>query len=471
MIIKNKTKYLIFLIVITLTLLIPFAAMPFAPTSEATEFAQLADPPMLWVEGEWNYNFMYDAGTYFEDHFAFRPYFLTANAMIRGNILGASGTQQVIVGRGGWLYFSETLNDFLGEELLSERELYAVVHNLGLMQEYVQRWGSHFTVMIVPNKNSLYPEHMPFYYWPGEVDNWTNLRPLLIEHGISFVDMFEVLEASEERTYFLRDTHWTNYGAMLGNRAMIEFMGREAIDYTNVPYEVRRNHVGDLDEMLRPAAYILEDNIYFLDIMTYQHVTEVVDYMDHWIQTFNPHRTGSVLMYRDSFGEYLLPFTANEFETGFFSRYVPYNLSEVGFLRPDYVVLQRVERNIFEFANQAPIMEPVEVSPVEPTSWIVVEEGSSLGLIDHGGWIEIRGLVDEALIQVGSDIYISLRGEATGHRQIPTFYRLTPDGVGNGFQVFIRGDLLPEEDRLMVVDVLVRNDSEVFHVASYDWER
>ena len=468
---ENKKKYLIFLIVTTITLAIPFVAMPLAPTSEATEFAQLADPPVLWVEGEWNYNFMYDTGTYFEDHFAFRPYFLTVNAMIRGNVLGASGTQQVIYGRNGWLYFSETLNDFLGEELLSERELYAVVHNLRLMQDYVEGWGSHFTVMLVPNKNSLYPEHMPYYYWQGTVNNWSNLRPLLVEHGISFVDVFQVLEASEERTYFLRDTHWTNYGAMLGNRALMEFMGREYIDYTDVPFEVRRNHVGDLDEMLRPVAYILEDNIYFLDIMTYQHVTEVYDYMDHWIETFNPKKTGSVLMYRDSFGEYLLPFTANEFGAGYFSRYVPYNLSEVGFLRPDYVVLQRVERNIFEFANQAPIMEPIGVEPVEPSRWKVKEEMSSLGLINHGAWVEIRGIVDESLIETRSDIYVSLRGQVIGHRQIPTFYRLTPDGLGNGFQVFIRGDLLPEEDAVMVVDVLVRNYSDVYQVTSYEWKR
>jgi hypothetical protein len=251
----------------------------------------------------------------------------------------------------------------------------------------------------------------------------------------------------------------------------MESMGRDYIDYTNIPFEIRRNHVGDLDEMLRPMAYVLEDNIYFLDIMAYQHVTEVVDYMDHWIETFNPNKTGSVLMYRDSFGEYMLPFTANEFGTGYFSRYVPYNLSEVGFLRPDHVVLQRVERNIFEFANQAPIMEPVEVDPIEPSRWTVREEGASFGLIDHGGWVEIRGIVDISLIESRSDIYISLQGQLTGHRQIPTFYRLTPDGLGNGFQVFIRGDLLPAEDRIIIVDVLVRSDRDIYNVASYEWVR
>ena len=468
----KRVKYIVFLVIVMATLMIPFVAMPFAtPVTAGTEFVELAEPPSFWYDETWNYNFMYDVGTYFEDHFAFRPQVLTVNAILRGALFNASGTRQVIYGRNGWLYFADTLNDFLGENLLNERELYAVVHNLRLMQEYVNFHGGNFVVAIIPNKNSLYPENMPANYWVGLENNWSNLRSLMIEHEISFVDFFELLGAVEERTYFKRDSHWTNYGAMLGNQGLMEFMERDFIDYTNVPYEIRRNHVGDLDEMLFPLAYILEDNIYFLDIMTYQHVTEVVDYMDNWIQTFNPNGTGSILMYRDSFGEYILPFTANEFEHAYFSRYVPYNLSEVEHLRPEQVVIQRVERNIFMFANQTPIMEPLQVEPFPENTWhpYAVDTVSTIHLLGHGAWLELRGLIDESYIESESDIFVSLQGEQTGHRAFPVFYRMTVDGVGNAYNVFLRGDLLPAEE--IIINVLVRNQDEIFQVAQYVLQR
>ena len=40
-------------------------------------------------------------------------------------------------------------------------------------------------------------------------------------------------------------------------------------------------------------------------------------------------KDGSMLMYRDSFGESLLPFVADEIGQGYFSRLVPYNLTQI----------------------------------------------------------------------------------------------------------------------------------------------
>ena len=83
--------------------------------------------------------------------------------------------------------------------------------------------------------------------------------------------------------------------------------------------------------------------------------------MDSWIETENPNATGSILMYRDSFGESLLPFVAGEFEKGYFSRLVPYNLLQVEQYQPDVVVIEKVERNLDDFITDMPIVECPEV--------------------------------------------------------------------------------------------------------------
>lgn len=140
----KNIKYICFIVIVCLILLIPFAGMTFWPTNETTENTVLAEWPKWTEDGKWNRDYLSEMGEYFEDHFAFRQQLVTANALIRGKLLKSSATDQVIVGTEDWLYFSGTLDDYQGTELLSDRELYAVVHNVLLMQNYVEEQGSWF---------------------------------------------------------------------------------------------------------------------------------------------------------------------------------------------------------------------------------------------------------------------------------------------------------------------------------------
>ena len=63
-------------------------------------------------DGTWNQDYLEEAGEYFEDHFAFRQYFVTANALLKGNVFQTGATDQVIVGKDDWLYFGGTVNDW-----------------------------------------------------------------------------------------------------------------------------------------------------------------------------------------------------------------------------------------------------------------------------------------------------------------------------------------------------------------------
>jgi len=259
----KNIKEKIYIAVMLIVLLVPFAGMPFAPENQISEFVSLADAPRIREDGAWNVNFKKDAGDYFEDHFAFRSHVLTVNSLIMGRVFGTSMTEGVIYGSNGWLYLSDTLDDYIGENLLTERELYAVVHNLRLMQEYVEQQGSRFVLITVPNKNSIYPENMPYFYRRGETNNLSQLTPLLDEWEISYVDLLTPFREMEERIYFKRDSHWNNKGAAFGNRLIMEFIGREHETFAEVPYQTVVNHAGDLDKMVFPVGYTKEENQYF----------------------------------------------------------------------------------------------------------------------------------------------------------------------------------------------------------------
>lgn len=69
----------------------------------------------------------------------------------------------MIVGTDGWLYFEKTMDDYWGRNVLDERGTTRLARTVELMQEYVQGQGAAFAFAVVPNKNTVYPEHMPYY--------------------------------------------------------------------------------------------------------------------------------------------------------------------------------------------------------------------------------------------------------------------------------------------------------------------
>ena len=359
-----KKGYIAYIALIIIALMVPFVGMSFWMTTETTENKEMSRWPQLIEDGNYNTDYLEEAGTYFEEHMAFRLQMLTANSAIWGKIFHTSTTDQVIVGEDDWLYYGGTANDYTGRDLLSDRELYNIVYNLSLVQEFMEKNGSQFLLAVVPNKNTLYGDHMPYYYQPGTDSNLDRLNKLLEQNNIHFIDLKEAFQNEEEVLYFKRDSHWNNKGAVLAYNEILDYLGKDHETYLNVPYEVRTDHVGDIDEILYPLAAEKEEDFYYEKDWEYQYVNDVTDNMEAWIETVNAQKEGSLLMYRDSFGESILPFLAEEYGNAYFSRLVPYNFGNIIQYHPDVVIIERVERNISALATEIPIMEAPETDNV-----------------------------------------------------------------------------------------------------------
>lgn len=456
----KNTGYKIFIILVFALLLIPFAGMSFWAANETTENKALAEWPSL-TETE---NYLSGMGEYFEDHFAFRQYFVTANALLRGKLLKVSATDQVVVGTSDWLYYSGTLDDYCGTELFDERELYAAVHNLKLMQDYAEGCGSRFILTIAPNKNSLYSEYMPYFYQKGTDTNLEHLTEKMAEAGISYVGLYEQFREEDEELYFQRDSHWNNKGAVLAYNALMNRMEKEHETYLNVPYELEKVHIGDIDEMLYPLAAEPEEDYIYDKEFRYTYVNDVTDNMDDWIETRNPEKEGRLLMFRDSFGESLLPFMADEVGEGYFSRLVPYNLTQVEEYRPDYVIVERVERNLSAFIQDVPIMEGPQ------TEWIPAPEAETDSVLEtqkEGSYLTVKGQIDEAYMKDNTEIFVSVRdNETMDTRTYRAFYTTTEEGGGNGYQLYLKGGTVPAGN--LHIYVTVQNEGQNVIVASKD---
>ncbi|MEY8433944.1 hypothetical protein AALC75_26255 [Lachnospiraceae bacterium 48-42] len=452
---KINTIFIVFCLII---LLIPFAGMAVAPTNETTENKVLSEFPKLSEERKLNVDFLNDLGEYFTDHFAFRPQMVSSNAQIYGKLFGTSTTDQVLIGKNNWMYYTETLNDYTGQHLMTERALKNVVHNLALMQKYVESRGSEFLLVIAPNKNSIYDENMPYYYRKRTgKNNYERLMPLLDSAGIHYTDLFTAFAESDEVLYLERDSHWTNKGAVLAYNQIMENTDLDYETYEHIPYEVKKDHMGDLTEMLYPENSEPDENEYYQKEWLHSYNNEVTDNMDDWIETSSPKSDACLLMYRDSFGESILPFLAEEFGNAYFSRLVPYNLLNVDGYQPDYTVIERTERRLSSFAEQAAVMQ---TSEVQIESQEKADTETTLNITEDGGYYVISGRLDDVYQKENSEIYVKL-----GSRVLESFYISSemPDGIDDyGYMLYVSKDAVQAEDK--TVEVLVSDGSQVVSV-------
>ncbi len=427
--------------------LLPFIGMVAAPTNTTTENRKLASFPEFKEEGKWNWEWLSQAGAYFEEHFAFRPYFVTADSEIMGRIFGVSNMDTVIDGKGGWLYYTATLNDYLGTDALSDRGICNALHNLSMMQRYVEDKGAKFLFTAAPNKNSLYGEQMPYYAGrkAGGKKNIELLEPGFEKEKIPYADLFSAFENQKETLYLKRDSHWNQKGAVLAYHTMLDAMGVEHDTYETVPAVRTKTEYGDLNRMLYPESAVPEWNYSYEKELSYQYVTDFKSVEDAWIQTVNDKGKESLLMFRDSFGNTLLPLMADTFKDGYFSKSVPYPIEEyMNAYHPEKVIVEKVERNLKDLAAEPPVMTglPAKIKEnpaVEDTTTTLRLKESEY---DVSYW-EISGMVDEAYINSSTNVYVTV--QCGDSRQTYEAFTISDDRSDNGYLLYLPKDTVTED--------------------------
>lgn len=465
---KNKGNF-IYIMACFFLCLLPFVGMAAAPDDSTTENRTLASFPQTKKEGRWNVDFMQELGSYFEDHFAFRPMFVMADSQIQSRIFGVSNMDTVIVGTDGWLYYSATLDDYLGQNRLSERGCFNAAHNLSLMQQYVEDKGAAFLLTIPPNKNSLYGEYMPYYARKkaSQDKNIQRLKSELEKWNVSYADLFSVFQKEKEVLYLKRDSHWNQKGAVLAYNTMLDALNREHENYEATDAVRTKTEYGDLNKMMYPLGGEPEWNYQYQYEERYHYVTETKSVEDAWIQTNNPEGEGSLLMFRDSFGNTLLPLMANTFEDGFFSKETPYQLdSYMEKYHPQVVIVEKVERNLDEFASEPPVMTgPVVVlkagEKTEKTDTDVKLEESEYA----PDYWKISGNVDAGYVEM--DTRIAIRVKWGAHTTVYEAYTVSGKEGDNGYVLYLPKDKILSD--AVQIDVLTDNDGQWCNVKTKEF--
>lgn len=353
---KKNLGYLIFLVVFLLLCLFPLVGMAITGPSGSVGNEILSAPPSLTKAGGFNPSFLSDASDYFADHFAARQELITANARLEAALFGESAEEKVILGKDGWLYYKSTLDDYRGQNLLADREIWSAAHCLALMQEYAQAQNVDFLFAVAPNKNTLYPEHMPDRYLRSDATgNLAHLYDALQQEGVQFADLKAAFDAEDSTLYYRLDSHWNELGAALAHDTILDALGKDAPRlYDPDQFTEGTHYNGDLDVMLYPLGSDTDVD----DLPNWDWYFSISEPFrgaeDQMIQTRCAERSGSLLMFRDSFGNSLYPYMADSFFEARFSRAMPYDLSLLD--GADTLIVEIVERNIDWLAQRAPIL-------------------------------------------------------------------------------------------------------------------
>ena len=401
-----KRKYQIYIALFMIICLLPSAGLLFAGVGESSENREMAQFPALFTEDGIDTEFLREAGDWYEDHFAFREKWVTGYALLLGKGFGVSAQERVIVGRDGWLFYKDSLEDYQGTAAMTERQLFDVAHTMAMIQEYADQKGIAFAFTVAPNKNSLYGAYMPYYYQPFRKNkgNLERLKEYLQAEGVHYIDLSLALRSQEKILYHKRDSHWNNEGAALAADQILTGIEKQHPSYADRSYKVRKDFTGDLDQMLYPAKTSPEEEIYYDPLPQFTYCEDVENNFAPKIHT-HAAGSGNLVMYRDSFGNALLPFMAEAFENAYFSRAIPYYLQDLTEQKADTLVIERAERFLPDMAQEAPEME----APVVQAETVGKEQkAEELNITRQGDYIKVTGKLTADAIQTDARIFVKV---------------------------------------------------------------
>ena len=417
-----KRFAMVFVVLFLLLCVTPLAAMVVLGPAEAAANQVLAAAPGLTEsDGSLNDAYFSELEDYVDQRFGFRQELITLRAKLTAAVFRESATDSVILGRDGWLFYQETLADYQGTAPLSDRSIWAAARTLALLQEQAAERGAEFLFVMAPNKNTLYPQYMPARYTAADTpSNWERLQMQLDIQNVGYVDLIPVLAAEPEPVYYRTDSHWTPYGSALAHDAILAALGVDA-DLAAEPF-VEGEHLGDLQEMLYPADTAPEASPELARPRTFTHLGSFRSPEDLTIRTESDGALGSLLMFRDSFGNTLYADMAESFSRACFSRAMPVRLDLLESESADTLVLELVERNLVRLVTEAPTMEAPQRE--QPKDAVRTAESVAMTRQDAAqleGMTRYSGTI--AQLDADSPVYVALDG---------TCYEATPAGAGEG---------------------------------------
>jgi hypothetical protein len=352
---------------------------------------------------------------YVGDHFPARTYLIPWLNGLR-LAFGVSGSEKIIVGREGWLFYDNDthLGDARGAPGVTRDQARRWLLTLAGRTEALERQGIPYVVLLAPLKEAVYPQFAPDWYDGPSPDRPSlALTELSARAGVGQV-VYPYEPIAEQahwgyKAYSRHDTHWTGLGAYTGYAALmtrLQALGvtegpRPFADFSELEAEpLAQPH--DLAQMLGVASFVGIDFPQIVDPDAAKRLKVTYLTADReWRapQVIDTGQAGKpvLLITRDSFATALTPFLY-----GHFSRIVMVHNDDgdwredlIARFRPDVVILEVVESGALPVMTSGPPASSEARVRIEaaldaprartpPRRWRTVRAGEAIDGTDAG---------------------------------------------------------------------------------------
>ena len=229
--------------------------------------------------------------------------------------------------------------------------------------------------------------------------------------------MYQLFSNKKETLYLKRDSHWNEKGSLLAYNALLTDLNKEHELYETVPVLRTKTEIGDLNKMIYPMWSQPEWNYDYQYKKNYAYASDTKSVEEAYITTTNKKAQGSLLMFRDSFGNTLLPWMAQSYEKAVFSKEMPYPLEKyMQESKADTVIIEKVERNLKDFITDPPMLTPSETKLSGEAKQVETKTTVHVGVSEADtAYTEVSGKLYSKYVTPGMKVYIAVGEDSDQH--------------------------------------------------------
>lgn len=286
------------------------------------------------------------------------------------NVMAQS--ENVIVGTGSRLYYTETIRDFTKQNTFSDKQIKYLQRQFNIQLSEIRKFTGKNTEMIIlcaPNPATVYgedelPDDIKSHVSSKNVSRLELFTEKISElDGITAIDISDIMTENKDigKLYYQTDTHWTELGAYFGYSAIMNEVAKKhplAAPYALEYFKIRYNEDigGDLAGFLDIDKRINE-RVPHLVLESESRVNEKYDKPDTISRpeavgdikfTVNNNQLPSAYLVRDSYAMQLIPQIGEHFSQLYIEEMWNYEIDYdvLREIKPDYIIYVIAERNI-----------------------------------------------------------------------------------------------------------------------------
>jgi len=255
---RNNLFIGIFIVILTLPLLDNI--FKFSPVKELFEKRLPIAKPEKPRDFSQLKNYFKNLEAYYNDNYGFRKTLISINSQIMDKIFDVSPDSRAIIAKEGWMFFDNynSITDAGGKITIDKKIIDKAVKNFISNYKILKDNNITYVLVIAPDKTSIYHQFLPDYIEYSSQNNHRidqfldSLRA--VQPDFPVIDLRKLLKnaSNKEIVYHQTDTHWNKRGAHYGYVEIVQFLGKNNRNFSDVfkPY-LRDQFIDKADQQIK----------------------------------------------------------------------------------------------------------------------------------------------------------------------------------------------------------------------------